>query len=45
MGKYRICRGGYAPVRYWNPESCNGTIHNWYPQGWSGLVRSGGGCC
>jgi len=45
MSKFRICTGGYAPVRFWNPESCNGTIHNWYPQGWSGLVRSGGGCC
>ena len=45
MWRMRICRGGYAPVRYWNPESCNGTVHNNYPQGWSGYSISGGGCC
>ena len=45
MWRMRICRGGYAPVRYWNPESCNGTVHNNYPQGWSGYAISGGGCC
>jgi hypothetical protein len=42
---YRICTGGYAPVRYWNMSSCGGTIHDYYPQGWSGWAQSGGGCC
>lgn len=41
---YRICTGGYAPVRYWNPSSCNGTVHDYYPQGWSGWAQTGGGC-
>lgn len=45
MGRYRICTGGSAPVRYWNPESCNGAVHNYYPQGWSGYARTAGGCC
>jgi hypothetical protein len=45
MWRMRICRGGYSPIRYWNPESCNGTVHNYYPQGWSGYSISGGGCC
>ena len=45
MWRMRICRGGYSPIRYWNPESCNGTVHNYYPQGWSGYAISGGGCC
>ena len=40
----RICAGGYAPVRYWNPSSCGGTIHNYYPQGWSGWSQTAGGC-
>ena len=43
--QYQICRGGYAPVRYWNTASCGGTVHDWYPQGWHGWVQSGGGCC
>ena len=38
----RICTGGYAPVRYWNPSSCGGTIQDYYPQGWSGWSQSGG---
>lgn len=42
---YRICTGGYAPVRYWNPSSCNGTVQDYYPQGWSGWSQTGGGCC
>lgn len=41
---YRICTGGYAPVRYWNPSSCNGTIHDYYPQGWSGWAQTLSGC-
>ena len=41
---YRICTGGYAPVRYWNPSSCNGSIQDYYPQGWSGWAQTGGGC-
>jgi hypothetical protein len=41
---YRICTGGSAPVRYWNPSSCNGAIHDYYPQGWSGWAQTGGGC-
>lgn len=40
----RICTGGYAPVRYWNPSSCGGTIHDYYPQGWSGWAQSGSMC-
>jgi len=40
----RICAGGYAPVRYWNPSSCGGTIHDYYPQGWSGWSQTGGMC-
>lgn len=39
-----ICAGGYAPVRYWNPSSCGGTIHDYYPQGWHGWYETGGGC-
>jgi len=42
---YRICTGGYAPVRYWNMSTCGGTVHDYYPQGWSGWAQSGGGCC
>jgi len=45
MWRMHICSGGTAPVRYWNPQSCGGGIHNWYPQGWYGYVRTGGGCC
>lgn len=41
---YVICAGGYAPVRYWNPSSCNGSIHDYYPQGWHGWAQTGGGC-
>jgi hypothetical protein len=41
---FRICTGGYAPVRYWNPSSCGGTIQDYYPQGWSGWAQTGGGC-
>lgn len=40
----RICAGGYAPVRYWNPSSCGGAIHDYYPQGWSGWAQTGGAC-
>jgi hypothetical protein len=42
---FRICTGGYAPVRYWNPSSCGGTVQDYYPQGWSGWAQTGGGCC
>ena len=42
---YQICRGGYAPVRFWNPSACNGTVHDWYPQGWHGWAQTAGGCC
>ena len=41
---YVICAGGYAPVRYWNPSSCGGTIQDYYPQGWHGWAQTGGGC-
>ena len=44
-GNYHICAGGYAPVRYWNPSSCGGSVQNWYPQGWHGWAQTGGGCC
>lgn len=37
---YRICRGGYAPIRPYNSLCGNGTVHYWYPQGWSGWVQS-----
>ena len=43
-GRVVICRGGYAPVRYYNPSTCGGSIHNWYPQGWHGWFQTGGGC-
>lgn len=43
--QYRICTGGYAPVRYWNLSSCGGTVHDYYPQGWSGWVQTSGVCC
>jgi hypothetical protein len=42
--QYQICRGGYAPVRYWNPYACGGNVHDWYPQGWHGWVQTWGGC-
>lgn len=44
-GQYQICAGGYAPVRYWNPSSCGGSVQNYYPQGWHGWAQTGGGCC
>lgn len=37
---YRICRGGYAPIRPYNSLCGNGTVYYWYPQGWSGWVQS-----
>jgi hypothetical protein len=40
---YRICRGGSAPARYWNPSCVNGTVHAYYPQGWHGWVQTWGG--
>jgi hypothetical protein len=43
--QYKICTGGYAPVRFWNPLSCNGTVHDFYPQGWHGWAQTAGGCC
>lgn len=43
--QYQICTGGSAPVRFWNPSACGGTIHNWYPQGWHGWVQTYGCCC
>ena len=43
--QYRICTGGYAPVRYWNMSTCGGTIHDYYPQGWSGWAQTFGTCC
>ena len=42
---YQICTGGYAPVHYWNPSSCNGSVQDFYPQGWHGWVQTGGQCC
>jgi hypothetical protein len=42
---FRICTGGYGPVRYWNPSACGGSVHDYYPQGWSGWAQTGGGCC
>jgi len=42
---FKICTGGYAPVRYYNPSSCNGTVHDYFPQGWNGWAQTGGGCC
>jgi hypothetical protein len=42
---WQICTGGYAPVRYWNPWACGGTVHNYYPQGWHGEVYTAAGCC
>jgi hypothetical protein len=39
-----ICAGGNAPVRYWNPSSCGGTVQDYYPQGWHGWYETGGGC-
>lgn len=43
--QYKICTGGYAPVRYWNLSSCGGTVHDYYPQGWHGWVQTSGVCC
>lgn len=43
--QYKICTGGYAPVRFWNMSSCGGTVHDFYPQGWHGWAQTGGGCC
>jgi hypothetical protein len=42
---YQICTGGSAPVRFWNPSSCNGSVQDFYPQGWHGTAQTGGGCC
>jgi len=42
---FRICAGGSAPVRYWNPSSCGGTVQAYYPQGWSGWAQTAGACC
>jgi hypothetical protein len=42
---YVICTGGSAPVRYYNPSSCNGTVQDYFPQGWHGWAQTGGGCC
>jgi hypothetical protein len=42
---YQICTGGYAPVRFWNPWACGGTVHAYYPQGWHGWAQTAGGCC
>jgi hypothetical protein len=44
-GTYQICTGGSAPVRFWNPSSCGGTVQDFYPQGWHGWAQTGGGCC
>ena len=43
--QYQICTGGWAPVRFWNPSACGGTLSNWYPQGWHGWVQTYGCCC
>jgi hypothetical protein len=43
--QYQICRGGWAPVRFYNPASCGGTVHNWYPQGWNGWAQTISACC
>jgi hypothetical protein len=42
---WKICTGGYAPVRYWNPSACGGTVHDWYPQGWHGWGQTASCCC
>ncbi len=39
-----ICRGGSAPVRYWNSLCEGGTVHAYYPQGWHGWFQSGVSC-
>lgn len=44
-GTVQICTGGYAPVRPYNPSSCNGTVYYNYPQGWHGYAQTAGGCC
>ena len=44
-GQYQICAGGSAPVRFFNPSSCNGTVYDFYPQGWHGHAQTFGGCC
>ena len=43
--QYQICTGGYAPVRFWNPSACGGSVQDWYPQGWHGWVQTYGCCC
>lgn len=43
-GQYVICTGGYAPVRYWKPSVCGGSVQDWYPQGWHGWAQTAGGC-
>lgn len=46
VNAWRLCNEGWDAGRgMWSPESCNGTVHNYYPQGWSGYARSGGGWC
>ncbi|HTE45608.1 MAG TPA: hypothetical protein VK636_10225 [Gemmatimonadaceae bacterium] len=42
---YQICTGGDAPVRWYNPSSCNGTVQDWWPQGWHFDAQTMGGCC
>ena len=42
--QYVICTGGYAPVRYWKPSVCGGSVQTYYPQGWHGWAPTAGGC-